>query len=435
MGITMKKLLTISILFCLAFLVYGQDEGVSGESGGIRLPSWMTEEGADLSTGRRESRGLFELGLFDATFSGVLDGVDLLGGLGFDPSKLDTLNLELDILAKPMYVRVPIRDVFVLDIFTGADIDVNVNLSDRVISALTQIESLTNADNPEAVKAYVTALSGISGGMSAGASAFTEFGVGASKTLLNERLWVRAAPSLYFTLLYMKQSSILMKGYSNNNTEFGLQASGAIDLYSAWDLKDGEVNPFASPGLDLTLEACYALWPVMDVGLLISHIPIIPSTLTHRMTVDVDELSMFFDINDPKSVLTFKAPDLDKMITSGDSDNRIVMRPSRFDIYGLIKPFRSPTLIVRPNIGATVNTAFADATFNWGLTVQYNAERIISAFIGTGLTENIWAQRLGAAFDFRVFELNLSIALAGASFAESWMAKGLLVGVGLKFGF
>jgi hypothetical protein len=435
----MKKIILIfSLSLCFSSLVYGQDQDIEDDAESApNIPSWMNGEDAALSTGRRESRRLFEFGLLDLNFSGVLDGVDLFGGLGFDPAKLDTLNVELDILTTPLYFRIPVGNVFDLDVFTGADVDVKLNLPQKTIDALKDIESLTDTNNIADLGAYIAKIKnmgGISGGMSAGASAFTEFGVGVSKTFLNNRLWVRAAPSLFFTLFYMKQSSISMTGYTEG-TKFGLKAEGSMHLYSAWDLKNGDVNPFAGPGLDITLESCYALWPILDLGLLISHIPIAPSKLTHRMTVAVDGLSMFFDTNDPKSILTFDAPDLDNMITSGDDSSLSVIRPVRFDIYGLVKPFRSLLLVVRPNIGATVNTIFADAVFNWGLTVQYNASNIFSAFIGTGLTESVWSQRAGIALDFRVFELDLAVALAGATFTESWSGNGLILSTALKFGF
>ncbi|MDR0663865.1 MAG: hypothetical protein LBF80_07320, partial [Spirochaetaceae bacterium] len=403
----MKKIiLTFSILFCLSVFIYGQDNGDTGtesavESGAAaetgdtaededtaetwdeaesedtvetgedagkrasKLPSWMTGEGADLSTGRRESRTRFELGLLDLTLSGIWGGIDLFGGLSFDLAKIDKINVDLDILASPLYVRIPVGNIFVLDVFTGADVDIKVNLSEKTIDALKKIESLASAPNsiPELID-FVDNLTSINAGMSAGASAFTEFGAGASKTLLNNRLWVRAAPSLYFTLLYMKQSSVSMKSYkSEDNKKIGLEAGGAMDLYSAWDLDGGSVNPFASPGLDITLQSQYALWPVLDLGVSVFHIPIIPSTLTHRMGLDMSKLSIFFDTSNPGSMKL--DADLDEMITSGDDEKKTVMRPVRFDFYGLVKPFRSPLLVIQPNIGATVNTIFADTTFNW----------------------------------------------------------------------
>jgi hypothetical protein len=181
----------------------------------------------------------------------------------------------------------------------------------------------------------------------------------------------------------------------------------------------------------------FALFPVLDTGVSVSHIPLVPSTLKHRMTVDVSGLHMYVDTSDPVgSLMNFDIPNFESMITEGDSENKKVFRPVRFDFYALVKPFRSPVLVIRPNIGATTNMAVSDTTlFNWGFKVQYNAPIIFSAFIGTGLTENIWAQQLGIILDLRVFELSVSAALAGMSFVESLSVKGFGAEIGFKMGF
>jgi hypothetical protein len=61
--------------------------------------------------------------------------------------------------------------------------------------------------------------------------------------------------------------------------------------------------------------------------------------------------------------------------------------------------------------------------------------RVSSASIGTGLTEGVFANRLGLAFDLRAFELDLGAALTGTTFKESFSANGLAAMVGLKFGW
>jgi hypothetical protein len=214
-----------------------------------------------------------------------------------------------------------------------------------------------------------------------------------------------------------------------------------MKLYSAWDL-DEDVNPFASPGVDLTLEARYALWSVLDIGLSVSHIPIVPSTLSHSTTIEAEKISMTVDgdlekiINDPNSAVDFNIPDTDSLLKNSESESEKVIRPVRFDFYALYKPFKSPVLILWPNIGATVNSAAGASLFNWGITVEYNAPIIFSAYIGTGLTEGLWANRLGIALDFRVFEVDLGAALAGADFVGSFSPKnGIMAAVGFKFGF
>ncbi|MDR1363228.1 MAG: hypothetical protein LBJ35_04185 [Spirochaetaceae bacterium] len=420
------------------------DEEYSAAAASSKLPLWMTSEGATLDTGRRESRKRFEIGVADIAISNVLNGVDLfslLGGSdsdgGFNPEKMNSLSVDLDVFVNPLYAKFPINDTFTLDVFTGADVAVRMNLPEKTLKALKDIKNLAENQDISDLQNYVANLQKIDSGISAGAGVFVELGAGGAKTLMNGRLWVRVAPSLYFTMLYMKHSKISLKGYSNNNNEFGLEGEGAMHLYSAWDLDSGgSDNPFSSPGLDFTLEALYAVWPVLDAGLSVSHIPLIPSTLKHRMTIDGSGLSMYVDTNDPDSLMKFNMPDLDNMMSGGDGESKTVSRPARFDFYAFVKPFKSPVFIIRPCIGATVNTVFSDtALFNWGLKFQYNAPRIFSAFVSSGLTEGVWEQRVGISLDARAIELSLSAGLAGSSFAESWGGKGYAVAVGLKTGF
>ncbi|MDR2659535.1 MAG: hypothetical protein LBC27_06050 [Spirochaetaceae bacterium] len=477
----MKKVCFIFLIsFCSLFFLYAQNDEVNGEESPaqpetqttgeepepiselaeeteddadkkeapakrpFKLPSWMTSEGASLSTGRQETRKTFELGIADITLLTSLKGFNLFeidSWSGFDPADMKDFNMDIAFFVNPIYFRLPVKNVFVFDFFTGTDITARVNLPEKTISTLKKIRELASGDTPDSISElqnYINWLKNneINNGMAAGVNAFLEMGIGASKTILNDRLWLRAAPSVFFTLFYMKHKEISLNGYNNSdNTQFGLEGNGSIDLYSAWDL-DRTVNPFNSPGVDITLEALYAVWPVLDAGLSISHIPLVPSTLNYRMSLDVSDISMYVDTTDPSSMIQFNMPDVDKMIMSSDNENKQIFRPVRFDLYALAKPFKSPVLIIRPNIGATVNTAFSDsAFFNWGLNIQFNAPKIFSAFIGTGLTEDVWAQRLGLSFNLRFFELDLGAALAGSSFVESWSGQGFIVSIGLKAGF
>jgi hypothetical protein len=398
----------------------------------FQWPSWMTSEGATLSTGKQSSRQFFELGILDITMSmaGLFDLLDN----GFNPEKMTSFSGSTDIFMNPLYARFPVGNIFDLDVFTGADIAVNVNMPGKTIEKLKGI--MDKADNPSELQRYINELGTINDGMSAASSVFLEIGAGGSKTLMDGRLWVRAAPSLYFTVLHMKRGGFSLEG-DNEGTKYGLEGSGYLHMYSAWDLKQTNENMglFNSPGIDFTLEALYALWPVFDAGVSVSHIPLIPSTLKHRMSLDASKISLYVDTNDPGSMKFDMPENLEDMMTNGDNENEIVLRPVRFDFHGFIKPFRSPVLLICPNIGATVNAAASPALFNWGLNIHYNAPVIFSAFVGTGLTEGVWEQRFGLSFDFRVFELDLGAGLAGASFSESWSGDGLSAMVGLKFGF
>ena len=480
-----------AVFLTVPFLVYGQNDAYN-DSDGTSQNSLYNEyvspdeeagaaeddqdaqarpegAGATLRTGKRESRRYFEFGILNLNL--VLLGLDIANILkgeffdfsGFDPAKINDFSANISIFTNPVYFKVSVKDSFDLDFFTGADFRVNFDLPSKTIDTLTGLKDMVNTSPPgfdlsngiptqydfdnyiDQLKKYRDELDDIDAGMSANAGMFAEMGLGVSKTFFNDRLYVRAAPSLFFTLLYMEQSAVNLKSHSNDN-EYGLKGDGVMKLYSAWDL-DRDVNPFASPGVDLTLEACYALLPILDTGISVSHIPVIPSTLSHSKSIDVSGVTLNVKsptgpeelaelIQNPNSVVNINIPAAEDLMKDSDDENKKVRRPTRFDLYALLKPFKSPILVVRPDAGLTINSVIAPMLFNWSLDVQFNAPVIFSIFAGTGLTENVWMQRAGIMLDFRAFEVDVAAALTGKTFLDCFSEqKGLSLGIGFKFGF
>jgi hypothetical protein len=320
--------------------------------------------------------------------------------------------------------KFPVKDLFIMDAAINfVDLYASFGLSDETLSCLNNMDEAKPG----------MAVSGDSD-MQVGLSQFWDIGVGGSKTLLDDRLWVRAAPSLFFTIMYMEQQNVNLEVGNMENNELGLRGvtDSTVHLYSAYDFfgGDGGNNIFASPGLDLSLEARYALLPMLDVGLALSRVPVIPSKLGYRTDIKAD--TMVFDpdgssVNFDTGIIAKNKP----VTTKADN---WVMRPTRFEVYGIVKPFRTPRLLVRPNIGGSLNKASGN-TFNAGVDVQYNTPGIFSAFAGVGQTEGIWSNELGLTLDFNRFELDLGMALAGRSFPESWTGAGMSAQVALKFGY
>lgn len=432
-------------------------------------PAKPDKAAATLRTGKRESRRYFEFGILNLNLTLLgLDMGNLLKGQlfdfnGFDPSKINDFSADVGIFTNPIYFKVSVKDSFNLDFFTGADFKANFDLPSKTIDTLTGLKDMVNTPPPEfdpegdigaafndymaQLDAYMATLQDIDASMSASVSMFAEMGLGVSKTFFNNRLYIRAAPSLFFTLLYMEQSAANLKGYNNKDNEYGLQGDGIMKLYSAWDL-DKDVNPFSSPGVDLTLEACYALLPILDTGISVSHIPVIPSTLNHSKSIDVSGVTMNVKvpsspeeladqiINKQDNPVNINIPETEDLMKDSDDENKQVRRPTRFDLYALVKPFKSPVLVVRPDVGLTINSSLAPMLFNWALDVQFNAPKIFSAFAGTGLTETVWMQRAGIILDFRAFEVDIAAALTGKTFLDCFSdQKGLSLGIGFKLGF
>jgi hypothetical protein len=492
----MKKILTICAIFWgVVFYIHGQDSsgGTSENSlynayiandddtddkNANAIESSPSAQAADveksgkaaLSTGKRGSRRYFELGILNLRLGligldiGNMMNGELLEFNGFDPTKINGFSADTAIFTNPIYFKISVRGAFDLDFFTGADFKMNFDIPEKTTDALANLMDMVNTPPPNydpskgvtqenltAYKSqlddYMKTLKDIDAGMSASASMFAEMGMGVSRTILDDRLYIRAAPSLFFTLLYMEHRTANLKSYeSKDKKEYGLQGYGSMKLYSAWDL-DGDVNPFASPGVDLTLEACYALLPILDTGISVSHIPLIPSTLNYGKSIDVSGITMNVKapstpddlaqiIKNPDSAVNINIPDPEDLLQDSDDENRRVVRPTRFDFYALVKPFKSPLLVVRPNLGFTINSIIAPALFNWELDVQFNAPTIFSAFVGSGLTENIWVQRTGIMLDFRAFEVDIAAALTGKTFIGCFSdQRGLSLGIGFKVGF
>jgi hypothetical protein len=276
---------------------------------------------------------------------------------------------------------------------------------------------------------------------------------------------------MFFTLMYMKREAAKLtgnaaaSGSAPADGRYGLKSTSKINMYSAWDFVNGPTNPFASPGMDITLDACFAFLPVLDIGTAFSHIPLVPSIMRYKTSIDLSGMSFYTPdirtmeelanrnigndsdartlIRDAKYAISglgkpkMNIPgNFDEMFDADGNASEQVMRPTRFDVYALIKPFRTPLLVLRPNLGGTFNTIFADGVmFNWGLSVQYNAPRFFSASVGTSLTDGVWSNQLGIALDFRYFELDFGAAFNGISLTESWVGHGLAAFAGIKFGY
>jgi hypothetical protein len=123
---------------------------------------------------------------------------------------------------------------------------------------------------------------------------------------------------------------------------------------------------------------------------------------------------------------------------SSATDVQMALRPMRFNFYGIVKPFSSRLLLLRPELGFSIKYVGTNShytTFNWGIEGQLNLPMIFSVTLGTRLFEDVWSNHLGLIFDFRIFELDLGVAFRGSSFQSSWQGKGLGAMVGFKFGW
>jgi hypothetical protein len=372
----------------------------------------------------------------------------LSGSFAFDAEKMKgDFTFDVNLLAKPVSVKLPAGRLFDLSLFTSMDARVYGNMGEGTMKSINKIQEIGDvmADmDPSKIEAALKEVRNLSGELEVAGNAFASIGASGTKVLLNDKLRLTVSPSLYFTLFYMpkKDGGITLEGFGDKTTEyFGLKSTGAVNIYTPFDFDDVGAGLFSAPGFDVSLEALYAIWPMLDAGAAIYNIPIVPSTLRYRSSANID-----IDVQVPNPAFPGWSPSsmpeapefkADFDFKDSESDSKLVMRPVRFDFFALYKPYRNQMLeiIIKPNLGFSVNTVVADSCFNWGLSANLNMARVLSVTLGTSLMEKIWDQYLEFQFDFRVFELDLGVALEGPTFASSWEGKGLNANLAFKFGY
>ncbi|GHV80606.1 hypothetical protein AGMMS49944_23970 [Spirochaetia bacterium] len=263
---------------------------------------------------------------------------------------------------------------------------------------------------------------------------FAEAGLSWHGTLLEDKLRISAASAYYVPLIYVPKSNLAYKLETRVDGSLYVGVVGAMDLYTVLN------NPSSiGGGGDLSLTGEYALFPIIDVGSTISHIPIVPAVLTNgkKFTVTGDIINTPSLLSDGIGETKFGGEE-------GESiPDRMVVRPMRFDFYVLYRPFRKDVLTIKPSIGYTVLNPSEETYFNGVLEIQLHAGKFNAAmpgyifflYLNTGVEEGYWRHRLGFALNFRAVELDFEAGLRSQDYLKSYQASGVEIAFGMKFGW
>jgi hypothetical protein len=259
---------------------------------------------------------------------------------------------------------------------------------------------------------------------------------------LNDKLWIKAGPSVYAPLLYMPTQSVGFTGYGggklslSNPVTYGIKTTGGVD---AWTVQNDSI----SLGADLSAEARYAIWPILDAGMSVDNIPMVPAYMKSHYSFNPD-LSFSLTVN-PKDILSGKKPEIDtniddasSMFTRESGSSKMALRPLRFDWYALYKPFSSNTVIIKPNVGFSLKypaSAYAYTTVNWGVEADLNLPWILSIALGINRFEDTFNNTALLTLDFKAFAINIGAGLRGTTFWNSWTTNGLTAIANIKFGW
>jgi len=284
------------------------------------------------------------------------------------------------------------------------------------------------------------------GKISASGGIFTEIGLkGSAKYRVRGRnLYVGLKPAIYTPAVYIPSSTGIfyrLDTEKDDGTEgLFLDTSGGINVYTPSSLENIEPGRFIigpSSGFDLSLGVEYALSPFLDIGGNLTNIPLSAAVLKNEMKLRL------VDKKNPDEGFGFdltgdlEAPDLGFDPVYNNNVEKEVHRPMQFDLYAHYRPFKSEFLVIRPNIGFTVNINKEDEKwyFNGGLEARLSLINFLIIYLGSGYKEEIWRQRAGLALNFRAFELGLEAMLRNQTFEGCFMGRGFGFCLGLRFGW
>ena len=243
------------------------------------------------------------------------------------------------------------------------------------------------------------------------------------------KLSVGLTQTFYAPMFYIPKSGINF--YFDTTDGIYLSSGGEISIYSPF-VENGELKI----GFDLSFQGEYALFSFLDVGGTLSGLPIAPASLKNgiRMTMTNEPLDITGEdlINGEEIIF----PDFGLGDSEAFSAKKNVFRPMRFDVYARYKPFGGREIIVlRPNIGFTVDITENEGYFNVGAEAILNLKDLLIPYYYIGREEGLWKNRLGFAFNLRAFRLDMEAAFQSQSFSGSFSLKGLAVNLGLSFGW
>jgi hypothetical protein len=225
-------------------------------------------------------------------------------------------------------------------------------------------------------------------------------------------------------------SPIALKQFLDTSDSSGPSGSFEIDPWAILDAR----------GFDFSLTAEYELLPALDLGGSVSHIPLMPASLNHRMhnrmaysfnSGDASILDMIDEDFDFDSVFTEESAET----VYDDNAAYRVFRPLSFDVYVQYKPLKTKSIILKPNFGFSVLTVYEKTCFNFGLEGKLDWKNFVSLTLRSGLRERFWRHEAAIMLNLRVVELNIGVGIQSQGFKDSFKIKGAEIAAGLRLGF
>lgn len=286
------------------------------------------------------------------------------------------------------------------------------------------------------------------------------------------RMRVKVSPTFFAPMAYIPYSTASLKAtVSQNDGVYSISAkSESLDFYTLVDVgafMDSErlaemvSNPmlFASDigqgigkslGFNLSAEVELPILRTFDAGAYIT-LPIVPGRLKYKSSVWVDysieDISLQNIMNssgsEDGSGISFTMPEMGTHYGfSGFSPTSYsINMPFRLGVEGAWRPF-GKWCTFRPIVGMAANNPFGkdfrwkeSVYFEYGLVAELKILYVLNLSFSHRYMEQVYMNRIGLAFNFRLMELDVALATASPSFVSSWSLSGVNAMVGIKIGF
>jgi hypothetical protein len=348
-----------------------------------------------------------------------------------DLNKLGEQEFGLDLLA---------RANFFLDVRTKGKYKIGAGVFSAVES--NGFGSLSQ----DAVGLLVSGNSGVSsleGSAAVGGSVFASVGLRGTATIDKWKFTV--SPSVFIPLLYMNKPDI---SYTlTNGDPFSGSITARADIYTALapDNDSGiNIEEILMPkGVDISADLSYRLFPFLEVGGTITHIPIVPASMSSGRRIDKvyringsgKSLQDLIEDDELDSLLD-PEPGEDDLVSFSDG-SQTVFRPLRFDAYAVYTPFTMNwmRLNLKPSVGLSFLTVYDTVHFNVGLETEFKLVNMLGLTWDFRYREQVWLNKLSLMLNFRALELDVGAGFRSMDLPGAFTAKGLYLACGFRLGF
>lgn len=281
-------------------------------------------------------------------------------------------------------------------------------------------------------------------GLGVGASLYAE--LDANIAMKIGKLKIKATPAFYVPLFYLPYTSASVNATVNEDGSIIAEGGAIASIYSALPLNDFSsfsVNDLLSQGgFDITASAEYPLFSFLDVGVILTHIPVIPSKLNctnkyeANVTFGVDGMLDQFMTSGAVDFSNFSYSLSDNVATADDT--LTLVRPFKIGFNAEWRVFNNKLLILSP----LIQFKFADFTLanivGFGFDYVITAKSDLGIFVPsltTSYVDSIFSQKLKLAINLRFIELDVIVSSQSANLWKSFAGSGFGAGIGVKIGF